>query len=499
MADFFRGLQGGFQTGMQLGQAMRQRRMEEDLAKAYGLTPQEQQAAVATPEQLQRAQAEAQALQQQDIAEFGLTPENQGLYAPRMPQEGQRVALPTYTLGSQTFQQAPTQEQIDAARLRAAADVYGQYGDAARREELMRGLRAEERAAKAETRAQAGFETQQQLGQLQIGAAQAQATERANTDLARKELSERKAANKGTLTLQDFNEISGKYNLDPTKFVQADEVLESKQVKDTKRALSTAALKGEAGINDFLATRFDPDKSDNIVPKLARDRAGNIVVMYGDQVLSEYGAHKNVMSLVGGVINMIDEKPFETLKTLSDLEYKAAATEASKAAAAKDIAVGGYYGQGLRAANLIDVQKPDGTVTRVDQSKYMKDGELQLPQGYKLIKAEQTVAQMPPAMKVRYDELVKSDRWERARTVDDKIALLEKEGIPASVAGLRSPTDDLIALMKQNQRAPAQPQQATPAGKQLVGLAGALLPPPPVPPTPVTTSAQRMRGLYLGQ
>ena len=50
MADFFRGLQGGFQTGMQLGQAMRQRRMEEDLAKAYGLTPQEQQAAVATPE-----------------------------------------------------------------------------------------------------------------------------------------------------------------------------------------------------------------------------------------------------------------------------------------------------------------------------------------------------------------------------------------------------------------------------------------------------------------
>ena len=146
MADFFRGLQGGFQTGMQLGQAMRQRRMEEDLARAYGLTPQEQQAAMATPEQLQRAQAETQALQQQDIAEFGLTPETQGLYTQRMPQEGARVGPSTYTIGKESFAQAPTQAQIDAARMRAAADVYGQYGDAARREELMRGLRAEERA-----------------------------------------------------------------------------------------------------------------------------------------------------------------------------------------------------------------------------------------------------------------------------------------------------------------------------------------------------------------
>lgn len=333
MSRALRGLTEGLQTGMKLGSVLREAQQREELAKAYGLTPQEQQAAMATPEQLQRAQAETQALQQQDIAEFGLTPQESQRYAPAMPQEGQRVALPTYTLGGQTFQQAPTQEQIDAARLRAAADVYGRYGDVARREELMRGLRAEERATAAEKRAQAGFETQQQLGQLQVTEAQRLATERANTDLARKELAERKAANKGVLSLQDFNEISGKYNVDPTKFVQADEVLESKQVKDTKRALSTAALKGETGINDFLASRFDPDKSDNIVPKLARDRAGNIVVMYGDQVLSEYGAHKNVMSLVGGVINMIDEKPFDTLKTLSELDYRAAATKEALAKA----------------------------------------------------------------------------------------------------------------------------------------------------------------------
>ena len=333
MSRAIRSLNEGLQTGLQLGRTLRDARMGEELAKAYGLTPEEQQAAQATPEQLAGARAETQALQQQDIADFGLTPAEAQRYAPTMPQEGQRVGLPTYRMGALTFQQAPTQEQIDAARMRAAADVYGRYGDAAKREELMRGLRAEERALAAERRAQAGFETQQQLGRFQVDAAQAQATERVNTDLARKELSERKAANKGVLTLQDFNEISGKYNLDPTKFVQADEVLESKQIKDTKRALSTAALKGEDGVNEFLASRFDPDKTDNITPKLARDKAGNIVVMYGDKVLSEYGAHKNVMSLVGGVINVIDEKPFETLKTLSELDYRAAATKEALAKA----------------------------------------------------------------------------------------------------------------------------------------------------------------------
>jgi hypothetical protein len=35
MADFFKGLAGGFGTGLQFGQQMRQRRMEDELAQAY--------------------------------------------------------------------------------------------------------------------------------------------------------------------------------------------------------------------------------------------------------------------------------------------------------------------------------------------------------------------------------------------------------------------------------------------------------------------------------
>ena len=35
MADFFKGLAGGMQTGLQFGQQLRQRRMEDELAAVY--------------------------------------------------------------------------------------------------------------------------------------------------------------------------------------------------------------------------------------------------------------------------------------------------------------------------------------------------------------------------------------------------------------------------------------------------------------------------------
>ena len=161
MASFARGLTGGFETGLRFGQAMRERekfereeQQRKDLAAAYGISPQQNLAREATPEEFQRAQTETQALQAQDAEMFGLSPQEAQQYAPQMPVEGQRVATPTYTLGGQTLIRQPTEFDIDAARTRAAANVYGKYGDTARREELLRGLRVEERAISAEQRAQ---------------------------------------------------------------------------------------------------------------------------------------------------------------------------------------------------------------------------------------------------------------------------------------------------------------------------------------------------------
>jgi len=123
MADFFKGLAGGFGTGLQFGQAMQQRQERERLREAMGLTPQEMQQRQVSPEELARAQAETRGLAAQDAEMFGLGPQEQTAYAPQMPAEGQRVGLPRYQLAGQTFDRAPTQQEIQQARYGAMADV----------------------------------------------------------------------------------------------------------------------------------------------------------------------------------------------------------------------------------------------------------------------------------------------------------------------------------------------------------------------------------------
>lgn len=500
MADFFKGLQGGFQTGLQLGQAIRQRRQEEDLAKAYGLTPEEQQAALATPEQLAGARAETQALQQQDIADFGLTPEEAQRYAPTMPQEGQRVGLSTYRLGDQTFQQAPTQSQLDAARMRAAADVYGRYGDAAKREELMRGLRAEERATAAETRAQKNFETQQQEAQFrlrELGRSE-DATTRYNA------FSEFAAKNPNMSTEELRNTARTQFGFTPEQELKYINTRLGLQEGETKEFAARIAkkLKGKSLTQLGELYNADSDFDDNTDLSIIPGKNGAVTLNFIDKKTGKTTSSNSFGSeaLAVEYLGKQATDPLNTGTWLLGVKAKEQTIAASEASAAKDRALTGAYGQGLKSSNLIDVKRPDGSVTQVDRSKYMVDGELQLPKGYSLIKAEQTAAQLPAALKTRYDELVKSDRWERARTADERILLLEKEGIPPALVGLRSPTDDLIALMKSGgaKNAPAATPVATPAGQQLVNLAGQMLPPAPTAPVAPTTSAQRLRGLYLG-
>lgn len=139
MADFFRGLAGGMQTGLQFGRAMQERQERERLREAMGLTPQEMQQRQASPEELGRAQAETQALAAEDARMFGLGPQEQAAYAPQMPVEGQRVGLPRYQLAGQTYDRAPTQQEIQQARYGAMADVIAER-DPARAMEMRQRL-----------------------------------------------------------------------------------------------------------------------------------------------------------------------------------------------------------------------------------------------------------------------------------------------------------------------------------------------------------------------
>lgn len=159
MADFFKGLSGGFQTGLQFGQAMQQRREQERLQGIMQATPQE----VNQPD-YQRAQAETQGLAAQDAAEFGLTPQEQIQYAPQAPAK-------QYGIGGQTFNRMPTQQEIQQARYGAMADVIAER-DPARALQMRQDVtRMQREAEEAPLRRQA-LEQQVGLGKEQLAAAQ---------------------------------------------------------------------------------------------------------------------------------------------------------------------------------------------------------------------------------------------------------------------------------------------------------------------------------------
>lgn len=121
------GFASGFQVGAQAverGLRMRdENEQRERIKAAMGLTAQEVEQRQATPDELGRARAEAQAMAAQDAEVFGLTPQEQVFYAPQMPVEGQRIGLNRYQVGQQSFDRMPTQNELEAVRYGAAANV----------------------------------------------------------------------------------------------------------------------------------------------------------------------------------------------------------------------------------------------------------------------------------------------------------------------------------------------------------------------------------------
>jgi hypothetical protein len=139
MADFFKGLAGGMQTGLQFGQAMRQRRMEDDLAQAYA-KPEE--FTDYTPEQ-QRQIRELQASGAYDVSAIpgaegaaptlryaprqgldlqGDMPAVEGAYIDVAPQQVQRY-------GGQTTAGRFDPTQLRGLQMQEASRVLGSYGD----------------------------------------------------------------------------------------------------------------------------------------------------------------------------------------------------------------------------------------------------------------------------------------------------------------------------------------------------------------------------------
>lgn len=337
MADFFKGLSGGFQTGLQISEALRAKQERERLREAMGLTPQEMQQRQATPEEFGRAQAETQGLAAQDAAEFELTPLDQPTYAPQMPVQGQRIGASQYGLGGQTFDRMPTQQEIQQARYGAMADVIAER-DPARAMQMRQQL--DEQAYQAKERPlrlqslQGEIEGQglsRQAQRLTISESERKVKQDESNRLAGTRLAELSAA--GTpIDTATANRIARETGADMT-FV-TDAVL--KQYSLTKASANDlierqlaefdkAAKGGLPTLNKYIAERLDPDKTDNIVPTVVQGPDGKLRVMYGDKPLPGYQAYGGIDQLSAAFQGNIKRDPLGAAIQISTLDTQAQA------------------------------------------------------------------------------------------------------------------------------------------------------------------------------
>lgn len=191
----------GFASGFQVGASAVERGLkmrEEDqerkrIREAMGLAPQQIAPRPPTEDELGRAQAYTQAIADQDARMFATenSLENRtGLFssnpaerpldasvAPQMPYVGQSVGGLQYRLGDQTLNRMPTQQEIEAARYAAAANVLAERDPVAAmrmRQEQIRMQRESEMAPLQLEQLKgsiAGQAQQRELTGIQLGSA----------------------------------------------------------------------------------------------------------------------------------------------------------------------------------------------------------------------------------------------------------------------------------------------------------------------------------------
>lgn len=170
MADFFKGLSGGLQTGLQLGQALREREMRDELAQAYA-KPEE--FVDYTPEQLKQiqglqaaggydVQAVPGAAGQAPTLRYTAQPNSRYYDETGQPEAPIEIAPQrVQRYGGQTTAGQFDPTQLRGLQMQEAARVLGSYGDARGAAALQ--AQAEEQAFQAKYRP---LQLQQAEGQI---------------------------------------------------------------------------------------------------------------------------------------------------------------------------------------------------------------------------------------------------------------------------------------------------------------------------------------------
>lgn len=349
MADFFKGLAGGLQTGAQFGQLLREGEERKRLREAMGLTPQAMEQRQATPEELSRAQAYTQAIAAEDAQTFGLTPQDQpaGIsYAPQMPVEGQRIGATQYGLGGQTFNRMPTQQEIEAARFGAAANVIAER-------DPMAAMRMRQEQVRMQREAElAPLQLEQLRGSIAGQAQQRQLTDLQLTDAQRKQKQQDAFdtgfadINKQTFEKPEERTAAILSLVERTQGVQAAEQLRASYSQNELNQISLQSKKFDEGFRQSRAKGVIPAlewfDEQNTSFKLERDPKNpfRVIQVNTDGSRTLFADAKNEREL--GMIIDAKAKPGGFLELAKfDLDQQKA-----QAVIAKERALAGLYNQG---------------------------------------------------------------------------------------------------------------------------------------------------------
>lgn len=309
--------------------------------------------------------------------------------------------------------------------------------------------------------------TQAQLTQAELGVqtAQQQAAAQAAQRRAEETIA-RLISEGGDITQTQIGTIARQTGASPTFVTRA--VLDQWGVSDKQverettsflKELGKSAVKGEAGINEFLAKKFDPNPNDGIAPTLQKTKSGYQVV-YGGQPLQGWGTYKDLNEFVADAQGRVKGDPLGAAKYILETRFKESQIRENEARAGLLGAQAGRVREmptekGIApeyvvALNDINVRMGEAQARGDTKEVQRLMGEYQRTQSVALSAIGKVMpltvgVQAPPeltkAQEDRYKELIKTDRWARLSPAQ-RAAELQAAGIPPSATGLPSRGDE---------------------------------------------------------
>lgn len=438
---FAAGLQAGERLGQGILDAYNQSREQRGIREAKGLTAKEIEQREATPDEINRARAEAQAMAAQDAEVFGLTPQEQVNYAPQMPVQGQRIGLNRYQVGQQMFDRMPTQAEIERAREYAIADVIAER-DPARALQMRRELRDQEFQEK-----QRPLLLQQLEGALRLQGVQTEGAEinlrgarRTDDAAVREENFTKFASQNPDMSVADLKAAAFKeFGYSPQQWEKA---VTSRLNIDTaemgifKKNIQ-AKLKGKnlGQVGELYNT--DPDFDDKTDLAIVPGKAGAVTLNFIDKATKKITGTQTFKNeaLALEYLNKQATEPENLGTWMLNLAKVEAAIDASAASATKDRAIGAAYG--------IEKTKP------FDPEKYAKTVKAFTDSGMSLVDARVQADQMygrGPKDTVDADLQEQNKNKGKPTTATDKKTTPEMSQAQARLQIF----DDTIARLRQN-------------------------------------------------